>query len=120
MVIEAGASVLGKREHPPGPEDDRIRLSDWKAAVRLKCMDNSLRACLLRQLKQRINRHIYRKRVHEQALRIHSDRAPEEADVLPNTGSRLTGRHVGDSQGVQEREQHRVGNQRGGVSAPAS
>ena len=41
-IIEAGASVPGKRERPP--EDDRVRLSNWKAAVLLKGMDNSLKA----------------------------------------------------------------------------
>ena len=68
-AIESGATVLGKRERPP--EDDKVKLSDWKAAALLKGMDNSLRAGLLRQLKPRINRQIYRKRVYEQALRLH-------------------------------------------------
>ena len=68
-AIESGATVLGKRERPP--EDDKVKLSDWKAAALLKGMDNSLRAGLLRQLKPRIKRQIYRKRVYEQALRLH-------------------------------------------------
>ena len=47
----AGASVLGVLQQ----EDDNVRLSYWKAAALLKGIDNSLRAGLIRQLKQWIN-----------------------------------------------------------------
>ena len=68
-AIDAGARVGGKRERPP--DDDVVKLNDYKAAALLEGMDNSLRAAMTRGLMPRIKGLIYRKKVYEKALRLY-------------------------------------------------
>ena len=81
-AIAAGARVGGKRARPP--EDDVVKLNDYKAAALLEGMDNSLRAAMIRGLKPRIKRIVYRKRVYEQALRLYRDKVCQKRQKITN------------------------------------
>ena len=67
-AILAGGRVGGKRARPP--DDDVVKLNDYKADALLEGMDNSLRAAMIRGLTLLIKRIVYRKRVYEQGLRL--------------------------------------------------
>jgi hypothetical protein len=71
QAIAAGALVGGKRKRPP--DDEVVKLNDYKAAALLEGMDNFLRASMIRAgvLKAKIKGIVYRKKVYEQALHLY-------------------------------------------------